>query len=145
MPFSLFLYVFLLTSGVPQKVDVVPSGSTPSLHRPKSVRTTWPYSHKKQAVTRIYFFGQTSLKQSLKHMEQINYKNKRVEVDSPGSLEECSLASDLCNRREQAGHHERELRLIICEFTLLCFTAKNTQPLVWVQWQWIRVLFWLFP
>lgn len=31
-----------LTSGVPQNVEVVPSGSTPSLHRPKSVSTTCP-------------------------------------------------------------------------------------------------------
>lgn len=31
---------YLLTSGVPQKVEVVPSGSTPSLHSPKSVSTT---------------------------------------------------------------------------------------------------------
>ena len=31
-----------LTSGVPQNVDVVSSGSTPSLQRPKSVSTTCP-------------------------------------------------------------------------------------------------------
>lgn len=37
-----FLHIFTLTSGVPQKVEVVPSGSTPSLHRPKSVSTTCP-------------------------------------------------------------------------------------------------------
>ena len=32
----------LCTSGVPQKVVVVPLASTPSLQRPKSVRTMWP-------------------------------------------------------------------------------------------------------
>jgi len=31
----------LLTSGVPQNVDVVPFGSIPSLQSPKSVSTTW--------------------------------------------------------------------------------------------------------
>lgn len=40
-----------LTSGVPQKVEVVPSGSTPSLHRPKSVSTTWPWRHQTQTRT----------------------------------------------------------------------------------------------
>ena len=33
----------LPTSGVPQNVDVVPSGSIPSLQSPKSVKTIWPY------------------------------------------------------------------------------------------------------
>lgn len=32
----------ILTSGVPQKVDVVPLGSMFSLHRPKSVRMMCP-------------------------------------------------------------------------------------------------------
>lgn len=34
---------FILTSGVPQKVDVVPLGSMFSLHRPKSVRIMCPW------------------------------------------------------------------------------------------------------
>ncbi len=53
MVFSHLYVYFLLTSGVPQKVEVVPSGSTPSLHKPKSVSTTWPYTHKTQAGTFI--------------------------------------------------------------------------------------------
>lgn len=43
-------FIFSLTSGVPQKVEVVPSGSTPSLHSPKSVSTTWPCAHKTQVI-----------------------------------------------------------------------------------------------
>lgn len=40
-----------LTSGVPQNVVVVASGSSPSLHRPKSVSTTWPLKKKKERQT----------------------------------------------------------------------------------------------
>lgn len=38
------MYLFVLpTSGVPQNVVVVPLASRPSLQRPKSVRTMWPW------------------------------------------------------------------------------------------------------
>ena len=36
-----------ITSGVPQKVEVVPEDSIPSLHSPKSVKTIWPCREKK--------------------------------------------------------------------------------------------------
>lgn len=42
VPASVYLFVSP-TSGVPQNVVVVPLASRPSLQRPKSVRTMWPW------------------------------------------------------------------------------------------------------
>lgn len=42
-----------LTSGVPQNVVVVASGSRPSLHKPKSVRTMWPWDKPQSQITII--------------------------------------------------------------------------------------------
>lgn len=55
-PVFYVLYVYFpLTSGVPQKVEVVPSASTPSLHRPKSVSTTWPCMYQIQTCDLFIF------------------------------------------------------------------------------------------
>ena len=45
----------LLTSGVPQNVDVVPEGSIPSLQSPKSVKTIWPC--KKPINSKLFYLN----------------------------------------------------------------------------------------
>ena len=46
------------TSGVPQKVLVVPMPSMPSLQRPKSVSVMWPWKSSQQSKFRYKILGQ---------------------------------------------------------------------------------------
>lgn len=91
--FTLTDIMTVLTSGVPQKVEVVPSGSIPSLHRPKSVNTTWPCKQRTQK--RIFLTIVTKIEGFRVH----NYKTLDI-TDLLESLKECSLVSDLYNENE---------------------------------------------